>query len=1738
MFFGGDDEEQEFSNPGGGSKLSSLFSLDQKTNVGGNSSLTYTAPKQPKKKGAAPEGPAANAGAAGAAPSILVAAVVHAYKYVDGKYASQGKLGSALLGNSASKEYRVLLYVSKDKQITNAKITPNTLFTVQANNYANFYDDARQSWSVMFDSEDNAVKFAKHICLAKAVCSGNLDHVVSQDLVPGEGKALESGDAAEVRYSGWLFQNGTFGQMFDSNVNSDKLFRLKLGKGKVIKGWDTGLVGLKKGGKRMLIIPPSLGYGAQGMGDRIPANSTLIFETELVRAKFQRGDQPSPAPSPAPVAPPPQPTSEVVNDLPDIDDQTIKGRTKSITEHMAQHGDSGKAKIISRMAKMGKPMLPMSGGVPAQHSDEENDDEDAEVEQHYQPELEEQPPPQIQKPQPAFHVQSSQSFQQPQHFTQQQPGNHSQPPTPVAFQQYNPSPGGSLSNYHQSPNFLQHQQLQHQQQQYQQQQQLLALQQQQGYQQQGYQMGAGGGMMVQSPYSGASTTPPSSQQSADVFGPVLLTETRQQNTEVRMAISKIGDKVDKVYEKLNDLHSIGGSSTSLGITAPNMEVTILIQNVTRIAQENEHLKKDLFDKSAKIESQNEKIAELLHKNQRFVEQSNTLLEERNEGYKHTASQSQSKILELEQQKVQLASDLSAASAQLSSVQLELATSRKNEAELIQKIQSTKDTSYQSAEERERLRVQHDEDEKKIGELTASLREEKQHRKNLESSLNTLQEEFTDLKSSKENLERSIADRRRKTTAERKKLEEEMEEIKTNMEQEIQTLHDKLRRAKTSADESTSDKMSRIELEIEEQWQKKCDKLLTTANEKHSRALQDITEELDDLKQKLKESEHRVQTLRVSNNTNDEKINELEEEIEELQVWKDKYDNLRNQATAMKEKYEDKIQELEDDNETQTDKIEELEERIEELTDKVKNSGAISSTVAPSGDLVIEVKKIMNNVYQDLREEFEADESYKGTEVLSSLLTSIKSTTLQLVNSQKQKEAEKEKEDEEDEASTEDVGSPQKEEVVKEVAQTNQSVIKTPDNASEQKDDKENVKSEQIPVVEESMVADDVITVESAPLTSAAPPKQTPVTPAKFSPKKDHPTGDKGNRIYSEKLDKSSPKPVAPVPIKTEHGYYTGDKGNRIYSEKLDQTDLAHSKGSGLVEETIGKSENKAIHSAPPVVEESFGKSEATSLESGVTSPKQQDEVSIPVFSIILTVKPSKISPKKDHPTGDKGNRIYSEKLDKSSPKPVAPVPIKTEHGFPTGDKGNRIYSEKLDTLQSQATPIVEESLGKTDNKTVHSAPSSHKHPVVEESFGKTESTSLEAGKPPSKPVKPGKISPKKDHPTGDKGNRIYSEKLDKSSPKPVAPVPIKTEHGFPTGDKGNRIYSEKLDKLQSQGTPIVEESMGKTENKTVHSAPSSHNHPVVEESFGKTESTSLEAGKPPSKPVKPGKISPKKDHPTGDKGNRIYSEKLDKSSPKPVAPVPIETEHGFPTGDKGNRIYSVKLDQTDLAHSKDKAVVEESISKPETSTAVHSQPPPPSSPASSSHSNTQPAPVVEESFGKVENTTVEAGVPSDRKPVKPSKISPKKDHPTGDKGNKIYSEKLDKSSPKPVVIKPAEKKTGAITGDKGNKYYTEELDKLQPVEESMGKVETTVSHAAPPTSKTKSEAEIKPTTVHQVHAPKPKPVVPKTMTSKTAHITGDKGNRLYTEELNKLDPLLGSKISETVYSLQVRILDL
>jgi peptidylprolyl isomerase len=101
-----------------------------------------------------------------------------------------------------------------------------------------------------------------------------------EDLVVGSGAAAKNGDTVSVHYTGWL-ENGT---KFDSSVGGDPI-EFVLGSGRVIPGWEKGLLGMKVGGKRKLTIPPSLGYGASGAGDTIPPNATLIFEVELVAIK-------------------------------------------------------------------------------------------------------------------------------------------------------------------------------------------------------------------------------------------------------------------------------------------------------------------------------------------------------------------------------------------------------------------------------------------------------------------------------------------------------------------------------------------------------------------------------------------------------------------------------------------------------------------------------------------------------------------------------------------------------------------------------------------------------------------------------------------------------------------------------------------------------------------------------------------------------------------------------------------------------------------------------------------------------------------------------------------------------------------------------------------------------------------------------------------------------------------------------------------------------------------------------------------------------------------------------------------------------------------------------------------------------------------------------------------------------------------------------------------------------------
>jgi len=99
-----------------------------------------------------------------------------------------------------------------------------------------------------------------------------------EELAEGDGEVAEAGQTVSVHYTGWL----TDGTKFDSSVDRNRPFDFPLGKGRVIRGWDEGVAGMRVGGRRKLAIPPQLGYGAAGAGGVIPANATLVFEVELL----------------------------------------------------------------------------------------------------------------------------------------------------------------------------------------------------------------------------------------------------------------------------------------------------------------------------------------------------------------------------------------------------------------------------------------------------------------------------------------------------------------------------------------------------------------------------------------------------------------------------------------------------------------------------------------------------------------------------------------------------------------------------------------------------------------------------------------------------------------------------------------------------------------------------------------------------------------------------------------------------------------------------------------------------------------------------------------------------------------------------------------------------------------------------------------------------------------------------------------------------------------------------------------------------------------------------------------------------------------------------------------------------------------------------------------------------------------------------------------------------------------
>ena len=261
------DDELDFtpiSSTGGG--LGNVFgSRPQSHSAINNSKLTYKPPKQPYEgKNEASEyrnveikqmkdikSEESLELMSNIRPGVKMATAVSAYKFENNGFESLGKLGLAIIGKKESNCYQLLLYKGKQNAVAIANISPNLKLNIQPDNYANFLDERGSSYTVCFESQDLLINFAKQVLLCKTTFQ--MSGLLCCDLCLGEGKDVEMGDSLEVHLTGWTVENQGIGQMVETTRSKEKGIRFKLGGKNFFTGMETGILGMKKGGRRFLI---------------------------------------------------------------------------------------------------------------------------------------------------------------------------------------------------------------------------------------------------------------------------------------------------------------------------------------------------------------------------------------------------------------------------------------------------------------------------------------------------------------------------------------------------------------------------------------------------------------------------------------------------------------------------------------------------------------------------------------------------------------------------------------------------------------------------------------------------------------------------------------------------------------------------------------------------------------------------------------------------------------------------------------------------------------------------------------------------------------------------------------------------------------------------------------------------------------------------------------------------------------------------------------------------------------------------------------------------------------------------------------------------------------------------------------------------------------------------------------------------------------------------------------------
>ncbi|XP_060718584.1 FK506-binding protein 15 [Tachysurus vachellii] len=747
-----DYHDGEFLAPKSGAKLASLFGLCQAESEG-NETFKFTAPKQPKKVPSALGPPLQKRAPPPPAPAVLLAVAVHTFRFVNGQYVTHGKLGAAILGNHVNKEYKILLYGSQQKQITTARIHHGFVFTVQPGNYTAFYDDHRQSWSLKFDSEEARIDFCKAVCVARWNSQTCRDTLLTQDLVHGKGQTVGMGDTVDVALSSWLLQNHAIGQLSESSSCRDELQRVSLGSDTPLMGWEMGMLGMQKGGRRLIIVPSSMSYVSKGDPDCLPPSSTLVFAVEVHQVNFSKDvDCLASGSTDSNKLPVPALDGNVESSLQCALGSSDQGHKASIKRpslnELPRLPDVDKAKLISRMAKMGQLTLPFLT-TPSKSVTEESRDSTSACGSSAQAAASSLLPVETVSSAVSSKTAAVQHPEAMNTNTAQDVHAYSDP----TFQPYSVS------------------QLQ--------------------------------------PFT--LSFPPQHTAYLPDLGSFMMTEARQHNTEIRLAVARVTDKIDYLASKVDELHKHGISS--LALSSGSLETAMTLYNIQRVIQENSSL-----ETGSREEEQHCKTGELA--DQRCMERSSLLLEQTNSVLQ--SSSHHARLLHAEQEKVRLAEELDVFSSRVCKMQQEADGLQQKVTELQAELTAVLQKSQSRCDLITTLESKVEELEKEVAQSQQQWREEKQKRRKMEWTMTNMEEEIRDLGAENQSLNQFLSDRKRKWQQERERFLLELEEQRSSSDQEQQQLLEQLRRARVQAGIH-----SRAQLECQE----RCDAALKQRNSK-------------------------------------------------------------------------------------------------------------------------------------------------------------------------------------------------------------------------------------------------------------------------------------------------------------------------------------------------------------------------------------------------------------------------------------------------------------------------------------------------------------------------------------------------------------------------------------------------------------------------------------------------------------------------------------------------------------------------------------------------------------------------------------------------------------------------------------------------------------------------------------------------------------------------------------------